>query len=338
MTSVTELPEYAAGSPRPLFSIGFMEELERAWGGRHWGAQNHAGRLEMVMVHRPGEENDSPELAEDPGFFNLPDGMPDLELMQQQHDDFCQTLEASGVEVVYLEPAAPLTGTYGLPLRALMYSRTASVINGGAIIDRNANHYKRGMELFYVRRLAELGCPILYTVHGNGSFESSDLVFVRPDLPVLAKTARSNQEGLDQVAMILRQNGIEDILWTDIPGYWTERTTQWGAASGFFHLDAVFGVAAEDVVVVYVGGVGYHLLEALDNRGVEIVEVPDDEVRNLAANLLVIEPGKVVMPAGAPKTAAALEAKGITVIALEFSEILRAGGGPKCITMPLVHR
>jgi N-dimethylarginine dimethylaminohydrolase len=26
------------------------------------------------------------------------------------------------------------------------------------------------------------------------------------------------------------------------------------------------------------------------------------------------------------------------VIELDFSEILAAGGGPKCITMPLVHR
>lgn len=338
MSSVTAVPDYSEGRPRPLFSIGFMEELERAWGGRSWGAQNHTGRLEMVMVHRPGPENESPELQEDPGFFNLPDGAPDLALMQAQHDEFCQILEREGVEVVYLNPEPPLTGTYGFALRALMYARTATVINGGAIIDRNANHYKRGMELFYVRRLAQLGCPILYTVHGQGSFESSDCVFVRPDLPVLARTARSNQDGLDQVASMLTRNGIEDILWTDIPGYWSHRTHQWGQSSGFFHLDAVFGMAAEDVAVVYVGGVGYHLLEALTSRGVELVEVPDEEVRKLAANLLVIEPGKVVMPAGAPRTAEGIRAKGITVIEVEFSEVLRAGGGPKCITMPLVHR
>jgi N-dimethylarginine dimethylaminohydrolase len=338
MNTVTELQQYSPGRPRPLFNIGFMEELERAWGGRNWGAQNHTGRLEMVMVHRPGEENESPELLEDPGFFNLPERAPDLRLMQQQHDAFCAALEKEGVEVVYLDPEPPYTGTYGLPLRALMYSRTATVIDGGAIIDRNANHYKRGMELFYVRRLAQLGCPILYTVHGTGSFESSDLVFVRPELAVLAKTARSNQEGLDQVAHILERNGVQEILWTDIPGYWTERSHQWGQSSGFFHLDAVFGMAAENVAVVYVGGVGYHLLEALNERGVEIVEVPDDEVRKLAANLLVIEPGKVVIPAGADRVSADLRAKGITVIELDFSEILAAGGGPKCITMPLVHR
>jgi N-dimethylarginine dimethylaminohydrolase len=338
MTAVTDLPHYRPGSPRPLFDVGFMEELERAWGGRQWGAQSHTGRLEAVMVHRPGAENESSALLEDPGFVNLPEGPPDLERMQAEHDSFCATLQEEGVEVVYLEPEPPLTGTYGIPLRALMYSRTATVIEGGAIIDRNANHYKRGMERFYVQRLAALGCPILYTVHGFGSFESSDLVFVRPNLAVMAKTARSNEDGLEQVASILRRNGVDEILYTDIPGYWTARTHQWGQSSGFFHLDAVFGMAGEDVAAVYVGGVGYHLLEALSARGVEIVEVPDQEVRRLAANLLVIEPGKVVMPAGADQTAAALRAKGITVIDLDFTEILKAGGGPKCITLPLIDR
>jgi hypothetical protein len=57
MSAIEKLPEYSAGSPKPLFDIGFMEEMERAWAGRHWGAQSHTGKLEAVMVHRPGAEN-----------------------------------------------------------------------------------------------------------------------------------------------------------------------------------------------------------------------------------------------------------------------------------------
>jgi len=338
MSTLRELPGYRQGSPKALFSVGFLEELERSWGGRRWGAQSHTGTLELVLVHRPGDENRAPELLEDPGFFNLPEGLPDFERLQAQHDAFCDVLRREGAEVVYLDPEGPLTGTYGLPLRALMYARTATVIEGGAILDRNANHYKRGMELFYLRRLAALGCPILYTVHGIGSFESSDLVFVTPQLAVMARSARSNQDGLDQVSAILRRNGVEEILFTDLPGYRTRRQHQWGKSSGFFHLDAVFGMAAENVAVVYVGGVGYHLLEALEKRGVEIVEIPDQEVRKLPANLLVLAPGKVVLPAGSESTARALRARGITVIELDCSEILKAGGGPKCITMPLIDR
>ena len=299
MSRLDKIKYYQKGRTAPLFGVGFMEELERTW-NRPWGAQTHTGRLEMVLLHRPGEENDAPEIREDPAFFNLPEGLPDWRIMQREHDAFADVLRSEGVEVVYLEPDAPLVGTYGVSLRALVYARTATVIRGGAIMDRNANHYKRGMERFYTKRLANLGCPILYTVHGMGSFEASDLIFVSPSCAIIGKSMRTNQEGIDQVVPILRQNGVEDILFTDVPGYWHRREAQWGGASGYFHLDAIFGMAAENLAVVYPGGVGYHLLEELNSRGIEIIEVPDAEVHMLAPNLLVIKPGTVVIPGRQP--------------------------------------
>lgn len=337
MANLKDVPYYTPGRTTPLFGVDYMEELPKAWGGRHWGAQNHAGTLELVMVHRPGEENVASEIEEDPAFFNLPQGNINLEAMQKEHDAFTDILRGDGAEVIYLDPEPPRVGTYGVPLRGLVYSRTATAINGGILLDRNANHYKRGMEYFYAKKLLELGCPILYTVHGNGSFEASDLIFAKPDTAVLARSIRSNEEGLRQIEGMLRQNGIEDILYTDLPGYWGRRESQWGGSSGFFHLDAVFGMAAENVAVIYTGGVGYHLLEELDKRGIEIVEVSDAEVGNLAANLLVIRPGVVVLPEGNPETTRELERKGIKVHTLKMPELLKAGGGPKCITMPLVQ-
>lgn len=332
------IPHYTRGRTTPLFDVGFMEELERAWGGRRWGAQNHAGTLELVLLHRPGNENLAKELESDPAFFNLPKGNIDLQRMQAEHDAFADLLRSEGTEVVYLEPEENFVGTYGFPIRALMYARTATVIDGGVIMDRNANHYKRGMERAYTQRLASLGAPILYTVHRKGCFESSDLIFIRPDCAVLARSVRTNQEGIDQVEAILRANGIEDIIYTDIPGYWKRREAQWGGSSGYFHLDAVLGMAAENVAVIYAGGVGYHLFEELAKRGIEIVEVSDAEVGTLAANLLVIKPGVVVIPAGNPETTKNLRDKGIKVHEIDFTEILKAGGGPKCISMPLIHR
>ncbi len=338
MSRLDETPHYTKGRTTPMFDVGFAEEIERAWGGRRWGAQNFAGTLELVLVHRPGEENLAAEIDEDPAFFNLPEGNINLEPMQKEHDAFADVLRSEGTEVVYLDPEPPLVGTYGLSLRALVYARTATVIDGGAIMDRNANLYKRGLERFYTKRLVELGCPILYTVHGMGCFETGDLIFINPRCAVLGRTVRSNQEGIDQVERILRQNGVDDIIHTDVPGYWNRRESQWGGASGYFHLDAVLGMAAEGIAVVYPGGVGYHFLEELDKRGVEIIEVPDAEVQTLAPNLLVIKPGVVVIPAGNPETVAQLESKGIKVHQVKFAELLKAGGGPQCITMPLIQR
>ena len=340
MGTLDNIPYYIKGKPpRPLFEVGYMEELERAW-KRPWGAQTHTGRMEMVMVHRPGEENEAPEIDQDLAFFNLPKGKPNLEVMQKEHDDFTQLLRDHGVEVIYLNPAPPLVGTYGIPLRSLVYARTATVVNGGAIIDRNACHYKRGMEWFYTRRLMEIGCPILYTVHGMGSFEASDMIIIDRKCVLIAKSCRTNEEGIRQVRQILEQVGVEEFIMTDLPGFWSERTEVCGGSSGYYHLDAVFAMVAEGIAVVKTAGVGYHALERLYRRGIEIIEVPEPEIRPGygAANGLVIAPGKVVVPVGNPLTVAEIRKRGIAVYEMNFSEILKGGGGPKCITLPLIQR
>ena len=42
------------------------------------------------------------------------------------------------------------------------------MVNGGAIIPRESTPYWRGRSRYVSKALMELGCPILYTVHGNG--------------------------------------------------------------------------------------------------------------------------------------------------------------------------
>jgi hypothetical protein len=79
------IPLYEQGKlAKPLFDIDYMDELERAW-GRKWGAQSDLGKLKMVMVHMPGEEEIAPEFFEDPVYFNLPEGPPDLEKLKRPY-------------------------------------------------------------------------------------------------------------------------------------------------------------------------------------------------------------------------------------------------------------
>ncbi len=58
------------------------------------------GRLRRVLLHRPGAEleNLAPDYLEQMLF----DDIPDLQLAQQEHDAFADTLRQNGVEVVYL--------------------------------------------------------------------------------------------------------------------------------------------------------------------------------------------------------------------------------------------
>jgi len=327
------MPFYEAGKPPKPVDIDFRDEVEKTT-GRKWGAQG-LGKLRMVLVHRPGEE--ALWGTEDPAYFNLPEGQVNLEKMQREHDEFVEVLKKEGTEVVYLNPKQPVLGTYGFPLRALTYTRGCWVINGGAIVSRSAMAYWRGAEMYWARSLIELGCPILNMIHGKGSImEGSNLVWLDSNTALIAISLRGNLTGFNEAAQILQMAGVE-VHAAYLPGYLTERKWQVGGSSGYFHLDMVFDMADENLGVIYPGGVDYATIQYLEKRGINLIEVPDEELRNDAPNLLPLEPGKVIIPAGSPKTTRELRKEGVDIIELDMSEYVKGGGGPTCITMPLIR-
>ena len=76
--------------------------------------------------------------------------------------------------------------------------------------------------------------------------------------------------------------------------------------------------------------------ERLLERGLTLVEVPDDEFETMGTNVLALSARRCVMLAGNPKTRAALERAGADVTEYEGSEIsVKGAGGPTCLTRPL---
>ncbi len=333
---VKEIPLYRPGKP-PLtyFNSSFSDELEKTW-GRAWGGQSSYARLRAVIVHRPGPEAAWGEA--DPDFFNLPTGMPDLERMQAQWDNFVEVLHENGVETYNLDAPPPVLGTYGIPLRSATFAHETLMVKGGAIICRCAPAYKRGLEYYQSKTIGALGCPILHTVHGAGFFESSNAVWLDKKSLPLAISQRSNMAGVEQVASVVRQFGVEDVHFVHLPGPLNTRKAQTGGGGGAFHLDMVFGVAAERLGVIYPQGVGYEFIDyLLHTKGFDLIEIPEEEVNGCPSNFLVLEPGKLVMPAGNPCVTEELRKRGITVIEVELDEFTNAGGGPTCMTVPLIR-
>ncbi len=69
-----------------------------------------------------------------------------------------------------------------------------------------------------------------------------------------------------------------------------------------------------------------------------LVDVPDDEFDTMGCNVLALGPRECVMLNGNPKTRAALEQAGAWVQVYDGQEIsLKGGGGPTCLTRPLVR-
>ena len=218
------------------------------------------------MVHRPGEEQTAGFLSQDLQLFNLPEGPSDVEKLRAQHDAMVKVFKDNNIEVVYLDPKSPLIGTYSIPLRSAPFLRETINVPGCIIICHTAVAYKRGLEAFHSQRVGELGCPILYTVHSQGVFEASNLVWIDEKSVILATGLCGNMEGLRQVESILRGLGVEDIHHAQLPDYLYKRTHQVGPSSGFFHLDMTFGMAAARIAVLYPGGVSHDTIDWLEKK------------------------------------------------------------------------
>jgi N-dimethylarginine dimethylaminohydrolase len=306
-----------------LSGISYLDELEATW-GRRWGAQSEIGRLHAVLVSRPSDNEVSPEVAADPEFFEGQGGLPDLELMRKQHQQLVSVLVERGTEVFELEPPANAYGPYGR-LRMLWAPASAFVINGGAIIPRyGLAPWRRGFEAILARRIVELGCPILYTVHGLGIIElGGNCQWLDPHHLVVGIGPSTNLEGVRQIWPILREAGVTEIHLT--------------AFRNTIHLDMAFGLAADWLAVVDPRCLEDSFLDYLRGKGFDLLEVPPEEGDNSACNTLVLEPGVVVMPAGNRQTSAALRKRGVEVIEVDMSEFIKSGGGPHCATAELIR-
>jgi len=337
MSILEKIPHYSKGMPhKPIFDIDFQDEVHMAWGEK-WGYNSTFGKIKKILVYRPGDEQTNELIQTDRQLFNLPEGPTDLKKMQEQHDNFTEAMRNDGIEVIYLDPPKPLIGTYGIPLRSAPFMRETITVPGGVIICRLAVAYKKGLEAFAARRVAELGCPILHTLHGKAVFEASNSVWVDEKSIILATGLRSNMEGFRQVESVLRGLGVEDIHHAQLPGYLGNRTHQVGPSSGVFHLDMAFTMAAHKVGVLWPGGVGYDTIAWLEGKGVDLIELSEDELHTCAPNILALGPKKILSPAPGIRMNDELRKRGIDVIEVDLSEFAKAGGGPTCLTLPLVR-
>jgi N-dimethylarginine dimethylaminohydrolase len=78
------------------------------------------------------------------------------------------------------------------------------------------------------------------------------------------------------------------------------------------------------------------LLDLLRDRGVSLVEVPEEEYDSPGPNVLALGPRLALALDGNPETRRRLEAAGVEVRTFVGREISRKGdGGPTCLTRPL---
>jgi len=154
---LTRFPGYLPGAVPQYASyhneVDFLDEIEAIWGQR-WGAQG-IGRLRQVAMSPPTEVETLPLYDQDPAFFVYGGDLPDLGKMREQHAGLMDAYRSLGVDVrIFTYPETPRSA-YGVMKRAVS-AAAGFVINGGAIIAREAAPYWRGRSRYVSQYLLSL--------------------------------------------------------------------------------------------------------------------------------------------------------------------------------------
>ena len=286
---------------------------------RTFGSQSMIGRLRKVLV-KSSDEGLAEAAAWNEFGYNHP---PDVEAAHREHEGLVKLLQDAGVEVYYAQEPQPHR------LDSIFVFDPALVTNAGAIIGKMGKSLRRGEEGLLARDLTRLSIPILHTLTGDATLEGGDVLWLDPDTLIIARSYRTNDEGYMQVRRVLAER-VQSIQQVHLP--------HWRGRGAILHLLSLISLIAEDMALVYLPLLPVPLVELLESRNIELIEVPDEEFATHGCNALALAPRHVLLVAGNRKTARRLRERGVEVWEYEGQEItLNRNGGPTCLTCPILR-
>lgn len=284
-----------------------------------FGAQSMTGELKGVIVKRPAEAyQDRAQVAAQWSALNYP-AEPDLDVAAAQHADFVRLVAQFGAEVCYA-PAAAGTGLDSV------YTHDPLIVTArGAILGAMGKPAREGEPAALGAYVQALGIPILGAITGAGRLEGGDTSWIDAHTLAVAEGYRTNAEAIRQLRGLL---GPEvEVISVPLP--------HWTGPQDCLHLQSNFSLVAQDLAVVYSRLLTVPFRQYLLARGMQFVEVPDEEYLSLGCNVLALAPRQCVMVAGNPVTQARLEAAGARVWTFPGDVIcVNGAGGPTCLTRP----
>ena len=247
---------------------------------------------------------------------------PDLRRATEEYAAFATLIAASGAQIEELPDDQEMT------LDAV-YVRDASVVSPRGIIlcrmGKRARQHEPGAQR---RALEALDVPIVGTIDAPGLLEGGDVVWFDERTVAIGRGYRTNDAGIAQFKTLVGDH--VDVVVVPLPHY--------RGPDDVFHLMSMLSPVDHDLAVVYSPLMPVAFREWLIAGGIDLVEVPAEEFEAMGANVLAIGPRRCVMVNGAPVTRARLEAAGAEVLTYDGVEIsLKGGGGPTCLTRPLVR-
>jgi N-dimethylarginine dimethylaminohydrolase len=283
--------------------------------------QSDVGRLKRVLMKPVREAFVSDESIgaqwRDLAFT----AAPDLHRAIDEYERFRDLVARVGATIDTL----PQAGGVGLDS---VYVRDASVVcDRGAILCNMGKRQRSGEPAAQEPAFRALEIPILGSIKAPGRLEGGDVVWLDQRTVAVGRGYRTNADGIHQFHDLLG-DAVDQVIAVALP--------HWRGPADVFHLMSIISPIDRDLAVVYSPLMSVPFRDVLLDRGLKLLEVPDDEFESMGANVLAIAPRKCIVLAGNPRTRGLLERAGAEVWEYEGREIsLKGGGGPTCLTRPL---
>jgi arginine deiminase len=289
-----------------------------------YGCQSETGQIKSILLKSPKDAFlDQHYIDSNWKDLNYT-GCPDFDKVVDEFEYFVELIKAQTTHIHYL-PADHRTG-----LDSIYTHDPMLMTQNGAVLCNMGKTQRTNEPAAMGQYLEKLDIPILGSITGSGRLECGDVAWLTDSMAAVGLTYRTNAEGVDQFKALTRDI-VEEVIMVPLP--------HWNGEMDCFHLMSIISPVDDNLAVVYSRLMPVPFRQRLISLGIELIEVPDNEFVSMGCNVLAVAPRKCIVVAGNPMTKKRLERCGAEVFEFKAEDLcLKGGGGPTCLTRPLLRK
>jgi len=278
-----------------------------------YGCRDMVGTLRRVFVRSPQAETATWRLC---GWRSE----PDARRLKAEHDAFCSLLEEAGADVV---AAAPCDGGN---LDEVYAFDPALLTREGVVPLRPGKPVRQGEPTAVEADLDAAGVPLLGRLEAAAEAEGGDLIRLDEETLLVGHGYRTNEAGSTALEELLPETNV---LTFDLPYL--------RGPGEILHLLSLLSPLDRDLAVAFLPLLPVRLVQLLEERGIQLVEVPEDEFETMGPNVLALGPRRALALERNVETRRRMERAGVDVVTYRGEELSKGDGGPTCLTLPLLR-
>ncbi|MHA1969660.1 MAG: dimethylarginine dimethylaminohydrolase family protein [Candidatus Hodarchaeales archaeon] len=305
-----------------------------------YGATCEYHPLRKVLMFRPGEEISKITIHSFQEFTFR--DVVYWKRFQEEHDKFSAFLQRESIEVIYLNDLLDDNEKRIVNPNSVFTRDAGTVTSSGSIQMLMANQIRTLEPTLVTRGLKKLGIPLLHAITSPGLLEGGDFVYPDEKTLMIGYRTRSNEEGALQATKSLFDSSIvETVVLVPLPSWRV-------------HLDGGLMFIDKDLFLYHPASVesfpvkvqrkneevGFMpLMDFIEETfDAEKIAITDNELYLFGANVVCLNKRKCVIYEWNERVIKELEDRNVEVIPIEGGELARGGGGPHCMTLPILRQ